>query len=94
MVGDVLWFGPLKSIQKLFFHTPLVNMFVFGSEFYHDYYRWPKKDQQVFEEWKRARIGASSSTPTARARAIASRARRKLRPRPRRPASDARRISD
>jgi hypothetical protein len=52
MVGDVLWFGPLKSIQKLFFHTPLVNMFVFGSEFYHDYYRWPKKDQHVFEEWK------------------------------------------
>ena len=52
MVGDVLWFGPLKSIQKLFFHTPLVNMFVFGSEFYHDYYRWPKKDQHVFEDWK------------------------------------------
>ena len=52
MVGDVLWFGPLKSIQKLFFHTPLVNMFVFGSEFYHDYYRWPKKDQHVFNEWK------------------------------------------
>jgi uncharacterized protein (DUF362 family) len=54
MVGDVLWFGPLKSIQKLFFHTPLVNMFVFGSEFYHDYYRWPRKDQHVFEEWKRS----------------------------------------
>jgi hypothetical protein len=52
MVGDVLWFGPLKSIQKLFFHTPLVNMFVFGSEFYHDYYRWPKKDQHVFNEWR------------------------------------------
>jgi uncharacterized protein (DUF362 family) len=54
MVGDVLWFGPLKSIQKLFFHTPLVNMFVFGSEFYHDYYRWPRKDQHVFHEWKRS----------------------------------------
>jgi uncharacterized protein (DUF362 family) len=54
MVGDMLWFGPLKSIQKLFFHTPLVNMFVFGSEFYHDYYRWPRKDQHVFEEWKRS----------------------------------------
>ncbi len=52
MVGDMLWFGPLKGIQKLFFHTPLVNMFVFGSEFYHDYYRWPKKDHQVFENWK------------------------------------------
>lgn len=52
-VGDVLWFGPLKSIQKLFFHTPLVNAFIFGSEAYHDYYRWPRKDRQVFEDWKR-----------------------------------------
>jgi uncharacterized protein (DUF362 family) len=54
MVGDALWFGPLKSIQKLFFHTPLVNLFVLGSEAYHDYYRWPRKDQHVFEEWQRA----------------------------------------
>src|SRR5580765_5026848 len=52
-VGDVMWFGPMKRFQKLFFHTPLVNMFVFGSEFYHDYYRWPRKDQQVFEDWQR-----------------------------------------
>jgi hypothetical protein len=27
-------------------------MFVFGSEFYHDYYRWPRKDQKTFEDWK------------------------------------------
>jgi hypothetical protein len=53
MVGDVLWFGPLKGIQKLFFHTPLVNVFVAGSEAYHDYYRWPRKDKKVFEDWKR-----------------------------------------
>jgi hypothetical protein len=53
-VGDVLWFGPLKSVQKLFFHTPLVNAFIFGSEAYHDYYRWPRKDRQVFEDWKRS----------------------------------------
>jgi hypothetical protein len=51
-VGDVMWFGPLKKFQKLFFHTPLVNAFVFGSEAYHDYYRWPRKDRAVFEEWK------------------------------------------
>ena len=30
-VGDVLWFGPLKGLQKLFFHTPLVYVFVAGS---------------------------------------------------------------
>ena len=51
-VGDVMWFGPLKSLQKLFFHTPLVNAFVLGSELYHDYYRWPRKDRGTFEEWK------------------------------------------
>lgn len=51
-VGDVLWFGPLKRAQKLFFHTPLVNAFVLGSEAYHDYYRWPRKERHVFEEWK------------------------------------------
>lgn len=52
-VGDVMWFGPLKKFQKVFFHTPLVNVFIFGSEAYHDYYRWPRKDRQTFEHWKR-----------------------------------------
>lgn len=53
MVGDVMWFGPLKRFQKLFFHTPLVNLFVLGSEVYHDYYRWPLRDRRVFESWRR-----------------------------------------
>jgi len=52
-VGDMMWFGPMKRFQKLFFHTPLVNVFIFGSEAYHDYYRWPLKDKKTFEEWKR-----------------------------------------
>jgi len=51
-VGDLLWFSPLKRFQKLFFHTPLVNVFVMGSEVYHDYYRWPLRDRRVFEAWK------------------------------------------
>ena len=37
MAGDALWFGPLKKLQHLFFHTPLVNLFIFASYFYHDY---------------------------------------------------------
>ncbi|HWU91130.1 MAG TPA: DUF362 domain-containing protein [Kofleriaceae bacterium] len=52
MVGDVMWFGPLKRFQKLFFRTPLVNLFVLGSEAYHDYYRWPLRDRRVFEQWR------------------------------------------
>jgi hypothetical protein len=52
-VGDFMWFGPMKRFQKIFFHTPLVNAFIFGSEAYHDYYRWPLKDKKTFEGWKR-----------------------------------------
>ena len=51
--GDMFWFGPLKSMQKVLFHTPLVNAFIFASEFYHDYYRWPLKDRRTFETWKK-----------------------------------------
>ncbi len=51
--GQLMWFGPLKSLQKLFFHTPLVHLFVLGSELYHDYYRWPFVDKKVFEKWKK-----------------------------------------
>src|SRR6516162_1662848 len=53
MVGDFMWFGPMKKFQKIFFHTPLVNVFIFGSEAYHDYYRWPLKDRRTFETWQR-----------------------------------------
>jgi uncharacterized protein (DUF362 family) len=52
-VGDLLWFSPLKVLQKLFFHTPLVNLFVFGSFFYHDYYWWPVKGKKRMEEFQR-----------------------------------------
>jgi uncharacterized protein (DUF362 family) len=52
-VGDLLWFSPLKRFQKLFFRTPLVHLFILGSETYHDYYRWPVRDRRVFEAWKR-----------------------------------------
>jgi uncharacterized protein (DUF362 family) len=50
-VGDLLWFSPLKRLQNLFFKTPLVNVFIFGSEAYHDYYRWPLRDRRTFENW-------------------------------------------
>ena len=53
IIGDIMWFGPLKPLQKLFFHTPLVHAFVLGSEVYHDYYRWPMRDRKIFENWLR-----------------------------------------
>lgn len=39
--GDLFWFSPLKRVQKLLFHTPLVYLFVFGSYLYHDKIWWP-----------------------------------------------------
>ena len=51
--GDLFWFGPLKVFQKLLFHTPIVHLFIFASEVYHDYYRWPTKDRRTFERWRR-----------------------------------------
>jgi uncharacterized protein (DUF362 family) len=53
-VGDLLWFSPLKTMQNFFFRTPLVNVFIFGSEAYHDYFRWPAKDRAIFEQWKQS----------------------------------------
>ena len=49
--GDILWFGWLKRVQNFFTRTWLVNFLIFGSESYHDYWRWPRKDRQVFEKW-------------------------------------------
>jgi len=49
--GDLIWFGPLKRFQRLFFHTPLVNGFILASEVYHDMYRWPFVDRRVFHRW-------------------------------------------
>jgi uncharacterized protein (DUF362 family) len=68
--GQLLWFGALSKLQPLLFHTPLVGLFVLGSELYHDYYRWPVKDRAVFEAWQRdsewgqlfANYGATSIT--------------------------------
>src|SRR5215831_1306883 len=50
-VGDLVWFGPLKPMQNVLMRTPLVNLFILGSEVYHDYYRWPTRDRRVFEGW-------------------------------------------
>lgn len=50
-VGDLLWFGPLKRLQKLFFRTPLVYVFVLASEIYHDKVWWNLKGKRIFDRW-------------------------------------------
>jgi len=51
LAGDLLWFSPLRKFQNIFFRTPLVHLFIVGSEAYHDYYRWPLIDRRVFKQW-------------------------------------------
>jgi hypothetical protein len=49
--GRLLWHSPLKVFQKLLFHTPLVNVFIFGSEVFHDRAWYPMLGQKVVDEW-------------------------------------------
>ena len=51
-VGRMLWHTPLKHIQKLFFHTPLVNIFIFASEVYHDKVWYKTKGKKVVKKWE------------------------------------------
>lgn len=53
--GDAVWFGPFRSLQNLLFRTPLVNLFIFGSFFYHDYLWWPFKGKRVMDEFRRTK---------------------------------------
>lgn len=50
--GDLFWFSPLKKMQRLLFHTPLVYLFVFGSYFYHDHVWWPFVGKRLMETIK------------------------------------------
>lgn len=50
-VGDVFWFSPLKFLQRLLFHTPLVYIFIFGSSFYHDHLWYPFFGKKIFQKW-------------------------------------------
>lgn len=47
--GHMFWFSPLKRIQYLLFHTPLVNLFIFGSYYYHDMIWWPFVGERLMQ---------------------------------------------
>jgi len=49
-VGGLLWFGPLRSVQRAVFRTPLVYPFIFGSYLYHDWLWWPLKGRRIQRE--------------------------------------------
>jgi hypothetical protein len=51
-VGDMLWFGPFKGLQRLMFHTPIVNSFIVGSYLYHDYVWYPTSGRSRVKGWE------------------------------------------
>jgi uncharacterized protein (DUF362 family) len=61
--GHSLWFGPFKKVQRVFFRTPLVYLFVMGSYFYHDVIWWRLKGKRsmkgVREESKWGKLFAT-----------------------------------
>jgi hypothetical protein len=50
-VGKALWFGPMRCLQKLLFHTPIVYGFVFASAVYHDRIWYPWKGKRIVNDW-------------------------------------------
>ena len=50
-VGKMFWFGPMRWLQKLLFHTPIVNIFIVASAVYHDSVWYPTKGKKVVDTW-------------------------------------------
>lgn len=50
-LGWLSWYGPTKNLQYLIMHTPIVNIPIAWSAFYHDVFHWPFKEKHVYEEW-------------------------------------------
>jgi len=50
-VGKLFWFGPMRWLQKLMFHTPIVYSFIFASAIYHDKIWYPLKGKKVVNDW-------------------------------------------
>jgi uncharacterized protein (DUF362 family) len=51
--GGQLQLGLPGMLDRLVARTPLAELLAFGAESYHDFYRWPYKQRQVFESWLR-----------------------------------------
>ncbi len=50
-VGKMFWFGPMRWLEELMFHTPLVYAFIYASSIYHDKIWFPFKGKKTVNEW-------------------------------------------
>lgn len=56
-IGDLVWFGPLRRLEHLLFHTPIVNIFILASYIYHDYLWYPTKGKARVNHWMSSEWG-------------------------------------
>jgi uncharacterized protein (DUF362 family) len=50
-VGKLFWFGPMRWLQYLMFHTPIVYAFIVGSGVYHDRLWYPLAGKKTVNDW-------------------------------------------
>jgi len=50
-VGKTFWFGPMRWLEKLMFHTPLVYVFILASAIYHDKLWYPARGKKIVNRW-------------------------------------------
>ncbi|KPK78933.1 MAG: iron-sulfur cluster-binding protein [Phycisphaerae bacterium SM23_33] len=50
-VGKLFWFGPLRWLERLMFHTPVVYLFIFASAMYHDQIWYRLRGRKILRRW-------------------------------------------
>ncbi len=50
-VGKLFWFGPMRCLERLMFHTPIVYLFIVGSALYHDHLWYPLVGRTTVNDW-------------------------------------------
>lgn len=50
-VGKLFWFGPMRWLEKLMFHTPIVYIFILASAIFHDKIWYPSRGREAVNTW-------------------------------------------
>ena len=50
-VGKLFWFGPMRWLERLMFHTPVVYIFILASAIFHDKIWYPSRGREAVNTW-------------------------------------------
>jgi len=50
-VGKLFWFGPMRWLEELMFHTPVVYIFILASAIFHDKIWYPSRGRGAVNTW-------------------------------------------